>query len=38
MEVWVPTGRGSTAHGGPHGNVREQKGGYTNVYPAGKSR
>ncbi|WP_181721738.1 polymorphic toxin type 37 domain-containing protein [Nocardia gipuzkoensis] len=36
--VWVPTGQGSTAHGGPHWDVQEKKGGYTNVYPGGKSR
>ncbi|WP_281032443.1 polymorphic toxin type 37 domain-containing protein [Nocardia pneumoniae] len=36
--VWVPTGQGSTAHGGPHWDVQEKKGGYPNVYPGGKSR
>ncbi|MBH0774703.1 polymorphic toxin type 37 domain-containing protein [Nocardia bovistercoris] len=36
--VWVPTGQGSTAHGGPHWDVQEKSGGYTNVYPGGKSR
>jgi len=40
--VWVPTGpdSGSTgdAHGGPHWDVQKPGGGYTNIYPGGKSR
>jgi RHS repeat-associated protein len=40
--VWVPTGpadpsRGD-AHGGPHWDVQNPNGGYTNIYPGGKSR
>jgi len=29
--VWVPTGKGGTAHGGPHWDVQFPKGGYKNV-------
>ncbi len=38
--VWVPTGpEGSpNAHGGPHWDVQEPGGGYTNVYPNGVRR
>ena len=40
--VWVPTGpdSGSTgdAHGGPHWDVQQPGGDYTNVYPGGKTR
>jgi len=37
--VWVPTGPGPTAHGGPHWDVQHPGGkGYTNVYPGGKIR
>ena len=30
--VWVPTGKGGSAHGGPHWDV-QTPGGYQNVYP-----
>jgi len=34
--LWVPTGSGPTAHGGPHWDVQTRGGnGYTNVYPGG---
>jgi len=34
--LWVPTGTGPTAHGGPHWDVQTKGGnGYTNVYPGG---
>ena len=36
--VWVPTGQGGAAHGGPHWDVQTGKGGYINVYPGGKTR
>jgi RHS repeat-associated protein len=36
--VWVPTGQGSNAHGGPHWDVQKPGGGYINVYPGGKRR
>ncbi|WP_216893818.1 polymorphic toxin type 37 domain-containing protein [Nocardia alni] len=36
--VWVPTGPGALAHGGPHWDVQEKSGGYTNVYPGGATR
>lgn len=36
--VWVPTGQGGSAHGGPHWDVNQPGGGYGNVYPGGKSR
>lgn len=36
--VWVPTGPGSAAHGGPHWDVQLKGGGYTNVYLGGKER
>lgn len=36
--VWVPTGPGSSAHGGPHWDVQRPGGGYINVYPGGKTR
>jgi RHS repeat-associated protein len=32
-EVWVPTGWGGTAHGGPHWDVQSPGGGYRNVWP-----
>lgn len=32
--VWVPTGKGGGAHGGPHWDVQFPKGGYRNVRPA----
>ena len=37
-DVWVPTGPGGSAHGGPHWDVQSPGGGYTNVYPGGKVR
>lgn len=38
-DIWIPTGRGSGAHGGPHWDV-QKKGGkdYENVYPGGRTR
>jgi RHS repeat-associated protein len=36
--VWVPTGPGSGAHGGPHWDVQKPGGGYINVYPGGRTR
>jgi hypothetical protein len=36
--VWVPTGQGGSAHGGPHWDVNYPGGGYGNVYPGGGSR
>ena len=36
--VWVPTGEGSLAHGGPHWDVQYPGGGYLNVYPGGRTR
>ncbi|WP_244875135.1 RHS repeat-associated core domain-containing protein [Xanthomonas cannabis] len=36
--VWVPTGPGSGAHGGPHWDVQKPGGGYDNVYPGGRRR
>jgi RHS repeat-associated protein len=36
--VWCPTGKGPTAHGGPHWDVQRPGGGYTNVYPGGRTR
>ncbi|GAB3339296.1 RHS repeat-associated core domain-containing protein [Marilutibacter aestuarii] len=36
--VWVPTGPGSGAHGGPHWDVQRPGGGYINVYPGGRTR
>ncbi|MFC3960421.1 polymorphic toxin type 37 domain-containing protein [Nocardia jiangsuensis] len=36
-KVWVPTGKGATAHGGPHWDVQDGKS-YDNVYPGGKRR
>ncbi|WP_211327766.1 polymorphic toxin type 37 domain-containing protein, partial [Solilutibacter pythonis] len=36
--VWVPTGPGSGAHGGPHWGVQRPGGGYINVYPGGRTR
>ncbi len=37
-DVWVPTGPGNRAHGGPHWDVQSQAGGYRNVYPGGSRR
>jgi hypothetical protein len=34
--VWVPTGDGPAAHGGPHWDVQTPGGGYVNVYPGGR--
>jgi len=36
--VWVPTGPGSSAHGGPHWDVQSSGGRYINVYPGGRRR
>jgi RHS repeat-associated protein len=36
--VWVPTGPGPNAHGGPHWDVQRPGGGYINVYPGGRTR
>jgi hypothetical protein len=36
--VWVPTGEGAIAHGGPHWDVQKEGGGYVNAYPGGKTR
>jgi hypothetical protein len=37
--IWVPTGPGSKAHGGPHWDVQYPNGKeYDNVYPGGKIR
>ncbi|MBB3428898.1 RHS repeat-associated protein [Rhizobium sp. BK312] len=32
-DVWVPTGQGGLAHGGPHWDVQTPGGGYKNKYP-----
>lgn len=31
--VWMPTGLGPLAHGGPHWDVQIPRGGYMNIYP-----
>ena len=37
--IWVPVPTGSSnAHSGGHWDVQSPKGGYTNVYPGGKTR
>jgi RHS repeat-associated protein len=36
--VWMPTGEGPLAHGGPHWDVQIPGGGYINVYPGGGVR
>ena len=36
--LWVPTGEGPLAHGGPHWDVQLKDGGYINVYPGGLIR
>ncbi len=38
--VWVPTGPGSSAHGGPHWDVQipGRANDYINIYPGGKTR
>ncbi|MBU1109987.1 MAG: hypothetical protein KKB51_25120 [Candidatus Riflebacteria bacterium] len=36
--VWVPTGTGTGAHGGPHWDVQHPNGTHTNVYPGGLVR
>lgn len=36
--LWVPTGEGPLAHGGPHWDVQLKDGGYKNVYPGGLIR
>jgi hypothetical protein len=35
--VWVPTGQGGLAHGGPHWDVQDPNGGYENKYPPQQS-
>jgi RHS repeat-associated protein len=37
-DIWVPTGHGAGAHGGPHWDVQGKGGTYVNVYPGGKRR
>jgi hypothetical protein len=37
-DVWVPTGQGGLAHGGPHWDVQTPGGGYRNVYPPKSSQ
>ena len=37
-DVWVPTGPGQDAHGGPHWDVQSPGGGHRNVYPGGRMR
>jgi RHS repeat-associated protein len=37
-KVWVPTGPGPRAHGGPHWDVQIPGKGYENVYPGGRRR
>ena len=37
-KIWVPTGPGSGAHGGPHWDVQFPNGDYDNVMPGGHSR
>jgi hypothetical protein len=38
-DVWVPTGVGPNAHGGPHWDVQDPKTGkHRNVYPGGGNR
>jgi RHS repeat-associated protein len=36
--VWVPTGPGPGAHGGPHWDVEHPDGSHTNVYPGGRTQ
>ena len=36
--VWVPSGQGGRAHGGPHWDVQIPGGGHINVYPGGHKR
>ena len=37
-KIWVPTGPGPRAHGGPHWDVVDKKGKHDNVLPGGKIR
>ncbi|WP_373695638.1 polymorphic toxin type 37 domain-containing protein [Stenotrophomonas sp. C1657] len=37
-DVWVPSGQGGGAHGGPHWDVQSPNGDYINVYPGGRRR
>lgn len=37
-KVWVPTGPGALAHGGPHWDVIDKSGDHINVMPGGKIR
>ena len=36
--LWIPTGKGGKAHGGPHWDVQRPGGGYINVHPGGNQR
>ena len=36
--VWIPTGIGGAAHGGPHWDVEKPGGGYKNIFPGGAER
>ena len=37
-KVWVPTGSGPLAHGGPHWDVIDKTGNHINIMPGGKIR
>ena len=37
-DVWVPSGPGRNAHGGPHWDVESSGGKYDNIYPGGNKR
>ena len=37
-DVWVPSGPGRNAHGGPHWDVESPGGEYDNIYPGGNKR
>jgi RHS repeat-associated protein len=36
--IWVPTGQGGEAHGGPHWDVQYPDGSYGNAWPGGRYR
>ncbi len=36
--IWVPTGPGQLAHGGPHWDVVNPKGRHRNILPGGRER
>lgn len=36
--IWIPTGPGSAAHGGPHWDVQHPNGNYENIMPGGHVR